>query len=395
MSGKPRTLDELDLDGKVVLCRVDFNVPLDNGSVSDDTRIRRAVPTIEALRRRAGRVVLASHLGRPGGRADPKSSLMPAAAHLATLIDAEIIFAHDTVGDELKRIIDDSPEGSVIVLENLRFFEGEKSNDPVFAQQLGSLADVYINDAFGTMHRSHASIVGVPAVLQENGVGLLVQKELEALGGMFSQPKRPFGAVLGGAKVSDKIEVIDRLTSKVDHLFIGGAMAYTFLAAKGEPVGSSRVEEDQIEFAREMLAAATSRGSRIHLPSDHVTASAFSEDSEATVVETIADGTMGLDIGPATAETWSKLLSACRTLFWNGPMGVFEWEAFSSGTRVIAQAFANADGYSVVGGGDSAAAAAKFGITDRLDHVSTGGGASLQFLRTGDLVGLEPLRRRR
>lgn len=395
MSGHIRTLDQLDIDGRVVFCRVDFNVPVDGGKVTDDTRIRLALPTIERLRARAGRVVLASHFGRPGGKVVPEASLMPAAAHLARLLDTEVIFAHDTVGDEVRRIIDEAPQGSIIVLENLRYFAGEKANDPEFATQLAALGDVYVNDAFGTMHRNHASIAGVPERLDESAVGLLVQRELEALGGLFKQPQRPFGAVLGGAKVSDKIEVIDRLTSKVDHLFVGGAMAYTFLVAQGAEVGASRVEEDQVEFARSMLSQATARGCRIHVPTDHVVATAFAEDAEATVVETIGEGQMGLDIGPATAEAWSSLLSACRTLFWNGPMGVFEWESFSNGTRVIAEAFANAEGFTVIGGGDSAAAAAKFGVSDRIDHVSTGGGASLEFLRTGDLPGLEPLRGRR
>jgi phosphoglycerate kinase len=395
VTSQPRTLDRLEVAGRKVLCRVDFNVPLDGQRVTDDTRIRRALPTIEHLRSQASRVILCSHLGRPGGKPNGNYSLLPAAERLATLIDAEVVFCHDTVGDEVTRIIDESTPGAIIVLENLRFFAGEKSNDPAFAKGLADLADVYVNDAFGTMHRAHASIVGVPKLLEHTGVGRLVEREVHALSGLLSQPKRPFGAVLGGAKVSDKIEVIDRLSTKVDHLFIGGAMAYTFLAAQGKPIGASRVEEDAIEFAEKMLREATSRGCRFHLPVDHVVAQSFAEDAPSKVVETIEDGWMGLDVGPATAEGWSKLLLSCRTLLWNGPLGVFEWEAFANGTRTVAHTFANAEGYTVVGGGDSAAAASAFEVAHRIDHVSTGGGASLELLRTGELVGLTALERRR
>ncbi len=395
MSVRYRTLESLDVEGKAVLCRVDFNVPLDGERVADDTRIRRALPTIQRLLTKGAKVVLASHLGRPSGKPDPKLSLLPAAAYLSGLLEQEVIFAHDTIGEEVRRLIDEAPSGAVIVLENLRFFPGEEKNDPDFAKSLAALGDAYVDDAFGTMHRAHASIVGVPAVLKHNAVGLLVQGELQALGGLFSQPKRPFGAVLGGAKVSDKLGVIDRLSGKVDHLFIGGAMAYTFLAARGEQVGGSRVDNDQLDFARRMMADATARGCRIHLPTDHIVADRFAEDAAPTVVDTIPDGSMGLDIGPATAETWSKLLIACRTLFWNGPMGVFEWESYSNGTRTIAEAFATAEGYTVIGGGDSAAAAAAFNVSEHVDHISTGGGASLEYLRSGDLIGLEPLRSNR
>jgi phosphoglycerate kinase len=388
------TLDDLDVAGKTVLVRVDFNVPLDGEKVADDTRIRLSLPTIERLRATASKVVLCTHLGRPKDAPTPEFSVLPAAEHLAKLLATDVTFAHDTVGEEVERLIREAPSGSLFVLENLRFFPGEKKNDPAFAKSLAALADCYVDDAFGTMHRADASIVGVPALLP-SAAGLLVQKEVEALGALLGQPKRPFGAVLGGAKVSDKIDVIDRLSQKVDHLFVGGAMAYTFLRAQGIDVGKSRVEDDQLEFARKMLAEVPARGCRLHLPTDHVVAPSFAEDAPSSVVTRIPADQLGLDIGPATAAAWSEILLQCRTLFWNGPLGVFEWEAFSGGTRAIAEAFARATGFTVVGGGDSAAAAAKFGVADRIDHVSTGGGASLEFLRDGDLVGLEALRRKR
>jgi phosphoglycerate kinase len=390
----PKTLDDLDFENKTVLCRVDFNVPLDGETITDDNRIREALPTIRKLMEKANKVVLCSHLGRPKDAPDPKYSVLPAAARLAELLGVEVTFAHDPVGDEVQKLIADAPAGSVFVLENLRFFPGEKNNDPEFAAQLAALADVYVDDAFGTMHREDASIVGVPAIL-EGAVGLLVQKEVEAIGRLLTRPERPFGAVLGGAKVSDKIEVIDRLSQKVDHLFIGGAMAYTFLAAQGVPVGASRVEADYLEFAKKMITDLAARGCALHLPVDHVVAEKFAEDATPTVVDTIPDGQMGLDIGPKTAKAWTEILLGCKSLLWNGPMGVFEWDAFSGGTKAIAEAFANAPGFTVVGGGDSAAAVAKFHLADRIKHVSTGGGASLEYLKAGDLVGLEALRRRK
>jgi phosphoglycerate kinase len=399
---QPRTLDQVSLHGRTVLIRVDHNVPLDDGQVSDDTRIRASLATIADVRKTASKVVLMSHLGRPKDAPDPRYSLLPAAERLATLLGEDVIFLHDTIGDEVKRLIDEAPGGSVIMLENVRFFPGEKSNDPSFAKALAELGDAYVNDAFGTMHRPDASIVGVPKLMEVTAVGRLVERELAALGGLLGAPERPYGAVLGGAKVSDKIEVIDKLSTKVDHLFIGGAMAYTFLAAQGAPVGASRVEADQVEFAKRMLQDITSRGCRVHLPVDHVVAASFAEDAPAEVVTTIPEGRMGLDIGPATVAAWSELLRGCKTLFWNGPLGVFEWPSFAQGTRGVAELFAavthKGDGkgaFTVVGGGDSAAAAAQFGVADRVSHVSTGGGASLEFLRDGDLVGIEALRRRR
>ncbi|MCB9665478.1 MAG: phosphoglycerate kinase [Alphaproteobacteria bacterium] len=390
----PPTLDQLDLSGKVVLCRVDFNVPLDGDTITDDTRIRAALPTIRALRERASKVVLCSHLGRPKGEVRPDLSLLPAAARLSELLGCDVVFAHDTIGEDVKRLVDEAEPGAVLVLENLRFFAGEDGNDAAFARELAALADAYVDDAFGTMHRASASIVGVPELLP-SAMGLLVQAEVEALGQLLTHPKRPFGAVLGGAKVSDKIEILERLAGKVDHLFVGGAMAYTFLAAQDLPVGSSRVERDQLDTARRVLEETEARGCRLHLPTDHVVADRFAEDAAPQVVREIPEGMMGLDIGPETAAGWADVLGGCRTLFWNGPLGVFEWASFSGGTRAIAEAFAASTGFSVIGGGDSAAAAATFGVADRVGFVSTGGGASLAYLRAGDLPGIAALRKKR
>lgn len=394
MAARMPSLSDLDVSGKRVLCRVDFNVPLDGTEVVDDTRIRAFLPTLEVLRERGARLVLASHLGRPKGKVVRSMSLLPAAERLAQLIDAEVVFAHDTVGDEVVALSQELPDGGVMVVENLRFHPGEKKNDPDFAKSLAALGDVFVLDAFGAMHRAHASIVGVPAHLP-SAPGLLVQKELDVLGRLIASDatgRTPFGAILGGAKVSDKIGVIDALSRRVDHLFIGGAMAYTFLKALDEPVGTSRVEEDKIQLAFDLLEKCSERNVKVHLPADHVVAERFDEQAEPGTVEDIPSGKMGLDVGPATVAAWSKVFARCNTLFWNGPLGVFEWDAFSGGTRGIAEAVAGANAFTVVGGGDSAAAVAKFGLSDRYDHISTGGGASLEFLEHGDLVGLEALR---
>jgi phosphoglycerate kinase len=391
----PRTLDQVDLTGRTVLVRVDYNVPLDDGQITDDTRITASIPTLQDIRRTAAKIVLISHLGRPKDAPDPRYSLLPTAERLQQLLDTEVTFLHDTIGDEVKELIEEAPEGSVIMLENVRFFPGEKADDDGFGRALAQLGDAYVNDAFGTMHREDASIVGIPRLIELTAVGRLVEKELVALGGLLGTPDRPYAAVLGGAKVSDKIEVIDRLSQKVDHLFLGGAMAYTFLAAQGVPVGTSRVEQLQVDFARKMIHEIAARGCRLHLPTDHVVAATFAEDAAPVVVSQIPDGMMGLDIGPATVAAWTDVLRGCKTLFWNGPLGVFEWPSFANGTRSIAAAFGASSGFTVVGGGDSAAAAAQFGVADKVKHVSTGGGASLEFLQHGDLVGIAALRKRR
>jgi phosphoglycerate kinase len=394
----PPTLDQLDFAGKRVLLRVDFNVPLEGGVVTDDTRIRGALPTIARLRAGNARVVACSHLGCPKGKGFEKDwSLEPVAARLAELVDVEVVFAHEVVGDEVVQLAKDLPPGGLMVIENLRFHPGEKDNDPEFARQLAALGDVYVDDAFGAMHRGDASIAGVAALLP-GAVGLLVQKEVEALGSLLSSDNRiekaPFAAILGGAKVSDKMGVIESLSKRIDHLFVGGAMAYTFLAAQGVPVGTSKIEADKLDLARQLLDKCKTRGVKVHLPVDHVVADRFAEDATPEVVTAIPDGKMGLDVGPATLRGWGEVLAACKTVFWNGPMGVFEWDAFAGGTRGVAEALAGASAHTVVGGGDSAAALAKFGLQDRVSHVSTGGGASLEFLEQGDLVGLAALRKR-
>ncbi|MEO0601843.1 MAG: phosphoglycerate kinase [Myxococcota bacterium] len=388
-------LEDADVAGKRVFCRVDFNVPLDGTTVTDDTRIRAALPTIEFLREKGARLVLASHLGRPKGKVDPALSLMPAASRLRELIDNDVVFAHETTGDHSAQLAKELPEGGVLVLENLRFDPREKQNDRDFARALAATGELFVNDAFGAMHRAHASISGVAALLPAYA-GLLVQREVEQLSILIDPAHRtsraPFGAILGGAKVSDKIDVIDALSKQIDHLFVGGAMAYTFLAATDVAVGKSRVEADKLDLARELLAKCASRNVKVHLPVDHVVSTEFAAEAAASVVTDIAEDAMGLDIGPQTLKAWSEALSSCRTIFWNGPMGVFEWESFAGGTRGIAQFLAGAEARTVVGGGDSAAAVAKFDLADRMDHVSTGGGASLEFLEQGDLVGLQALR---
>jgi phosphoglycerate kinase len=393
----PKTLADLDLAGKRVFLRVDFNVPMEDGVITDDTRIRGALPTIAFLREKQAKIVIGSHLGRPKGKGhEPAYSMEAAAARLAELADCEVVFAHEVVGDEVAELSKELAPGGLMVVENLRFHPGEKDNDPEFAKQLAQLGDVYVDDAFGAMHRADASIAGI-AKLLPGGVGLLVQKEVEVLGGLLTDEGRkdryPFAAILGGAKVSDKMGVIEALTKRIDHLFVGGAMAYTFLKAQGVAVGSSKIEADKLELATQLLDKCRLRNVKVHLPVDHVVADTFSESAAASVVTTIPDGKMGLDIGPATVAEWGRLLAGCRTIFWNGPMGVFEWDAFSAGTKGIAQVLATSTANTIVGGGDSAAALAKFGLQDKVTHVSTGGGASLELLEQGDLVGLQALRK--
>jgi len=388
-------LEDLAVDGKRVLCRVDFNVPISGGKITDDTRIRAFLPTLKELQSRGARVVLASHLGRPKGKPNSALSLLPVAARLAELIDQDVIFAHDTVGDEVAALARDLPDQGVMVVENLRFDPREKAGDEEFAKALAELGEVFVNDAFGAMHRSHASITGVPKHLP-SGPGLLVARELEVLGRLIaldSAGRTPFGAILGGAKVSDKMGVIDALSKRIDHLFIGGAMAYTFLAAQEVPIGASRVEEDKLDLARELLDRCALRNVKVHLPIDHVVAESFSEDAPPSTVDEIPDGSMGLDIGPRTVQAWTEIFNRCNTLFWNGPLGVFEWDSFAGGTRGVAEAIASTGAFTVVGGGDSAAAVAHFGLSERMGHISTGGGASLDYLENGDLVGLAALRK--
>lgn len=391
------TLDDVTLRGKRVLIRVDFNVPLDTAedgspTVADDTRIRAALPTIRHVLDQQGKVILISHLGRPGGQPNPDLSLACVAEHLGSLLEERVRFSSNTVGDTVEEVVDGMNEGSVILLENTRFDSGEKGNDESFARGLAALADVYVNDAFGAAHRAHASTAGVAQFVDVAVMGRLMESEIDALTRVRDNPDHPMVAILGGAKVSDKLGTIRALSDSADHLLIGGAMSYTFLKALGRDVGTSRVEEDRLDTAESLYEDAEGR---IILPNDHVVADALDEDADASVVgEDIPDDLMGLDIGPETVDTYREALSKAETIVWNGPMGVFEIEQFSKGTMAVAEAVADAtdDGaFSVVGGGDSVSALSRSGFTDRISHVSTGGGAMLTFLEGAPLPGIEAL----
>ncbi len=391
------TIDDLDLKGKRVLVRVDFNVPLKENEqgnliVADDTRIREALPTIRALMQAGAKVILMSHLGRPKGQPDPKYSLAPVARRLEELLGVRVRFVSNIVGELVRQAIHSMPEGGVLLLENTRFHPGETKNDPELARQLAELADVYVNDAFGSAHRAHASTEGVAHYVKQAAMGYLMKREVEYLTRLLDHPEHPFVAILGGAKVSDKIGVIKNLLPRVDRLLIGGAMSYTFLKALGHGVGASRVEEDRLEEARQLYEEADGK---ILLPVDHVVAPAFSNEAPSQVVEgDIPDGLMGLDIGPKTVEQYRAEILQARTVVWNGPMGVFEMSSFARGTFAIAEALAEATdrgALTVVGGGDSVAAITQAGYADRVSHVSTGGGAMLEFLEGKALPGLAAL----
>jgi len=391
------TLNDIEVSGRRVLVRVDFNVPLtqaDDGtqSVADDTRIEAALPTIRTIINANGKAILISHLGRPGGQPDPSYSLAPVAERLEELLDKRVRFSSNTTGQAVQDVIDSMPDGSVILLENTRFEPGEKANDEGFAKALAGLADVYVNDAFGAAHRAHASTAGVAQFVPQAAMGLLLKEEVEVLTAVRDTPEHPFVVVLGGAKVSDKIGVIDALSDTADRLLVGGAMSYTFLQAQGQSVGTSLVEEDRLERTREMMDAI---GDKLMLPSDHVVAAEMDAEAETqTVTGDIPDGHMGLDIGPATIDAYTQAFDEAATIVWNGPMGVFEMEPFAKGTMAIAEALADATqhgAYTVVGGGDSVAALAASGYTDAISHVSTGGGAMLQLLEGGPLPGVEAL----
>jgi phosphoglycerate kinase len=388
-----RTLAELgELKNKRVLVRVDFNVPLDHGKVADDTRIRAALPTIDELRRRGARMILVSHLGRPKDR-EPELSMRPAADRLAELTGADVTLAPGVVGDDVKAFADNLVAGDLLVLENVRYEPGETKNDPELARQLAALADAYVNDAFGAAHRAHASTEGVARLVAEHAAGLLLEREVNELTRVLEDPERPLVAVLGGAKVSDKIAVIDRFRQVADQILIGGAMCFPFFAAEGHPVGASLCAAEDVELARGILDGGAGARADLVLPVDLVIADRLAEDAEVHIIDSVdvPEGMMGVDIGPHTAERYAGAVTAAGTVFWNGPMGAFELEPFAGGTRKLAEAVADAPGVSVVGGGDSAAALQRFGLADRVTHLSTGGGASLELIEGKTLPGVEAL----
>ena len=387
-------LDDLDLAGRRAFVRVDFNVPIKNGAITDDTRIRASLPTITQLLDKGATVILASHLGRPKGKANPEFSLRPVAERLSQLLGRPVQFADDSVGQAARAAVDAAGKGGIVLLENLRFHAEEEKNDPGFAKQLAELADVYVNDAFGSAHRAHASTEGIVHHVEHTAAGLLMGKEVEYLGRVLEQPDRPFVAILGGAKVSDKLEVIENLIARVDALLIGGAMAYTFFKSRGLPVGKSLVEDDLLDTARDVDRRARERGLRFELPVDHVVAPKLEAGAPTEVLDVnspaIGDR-MGLDIGPETSRLYAGLLGDAKTVVWNGPMGVFEVAPFAKGTLAVADAVANVKGTTIIGGGDSVAAINAAGVADKMTHISTGGGASLEFLGGAELPGVAAL----
>jgi phosphoglycerate kinase len=386
---KLRTVDQADVAGRRVLVRNDFNVPLEDGQVTDDLRVRAAVPTLRWLLDHGARVICCSHLGRPKGRRDPRYSLEPVRPVLAERLGVEVAFVDDVAGDQARQAAEALGDNQVLLLQNLRYEPGEEQNDPQLADRLASLAERYVDDAFGAAHRAHASVVGVAERLDAYA-GFLLAGEVKELSRLLENPERPFVAVLGGSKVSDKLAVLDNLLGRVDSLVVGGGMCFTFLAAQGHEIGDSLFEPDQVEAVRRLLETASSEGKPVLLPTDVVVAREVSEDAEARTVPAsgIEAGWKGLDIGPETAKAFAAAVAEARTVFWNGPMGVFELAPFAAGTKAVAEAVAAADGYTVVGGGDSAAALAELGLADRIDHLSTGGGASLELLEGKTLPGV-------
>ncbi|WP_019415925.1 phosphoglycerate kinase [Paenisporosarcina sp. TG20] len=387
-----KTMNQLDLTGKRVFCRVDFNVPMKDGKITDDTRIRASLPTIQQLIDNGAKVILASHMGRPNGEVNEELRLTEVGKHLSELLHKPVQKMDESIGELVEQAISLMEEGDIVLLENVRFHPGEEKNDSELAEQFAKLADVYVNDAFGTAHRAHASTEGIakhiPAVS-----GLLMEKELDVLGKALFEPKRPFTAIIGGAKVKDKIGVIDHLLDKVDNLIIGGGLSYTFLKSQGYEIGKSLLEEDKIDLAKSFIDKAKNKGVNLMLPIDAVIASDFSKDAETKVVDVheIPADWMGLDIGPKTTAQYADIIANSQLIIWNGPMGVFEMPPFANGTRGIANAMAMTQAYTVIGGGDSAAAVEKFGVADKMDHISTGGGASLEFMEGKDLPGVVAL----
>ncbi|PID14132.1 phosphoglycerate kinase [Sporosarcina sp. P34] len=390
-----KTIRDIKLDGQRVFCRVDFNVPMEDGKVTDDTRIRAALPTIEYMTNAGAKVILASHLGRPKGEVQEDMRLTPAGDKLSELLGKTVKKLDSSIGEEVEKAIAEMKDGDVILLENVRFNPGEEKNDAELSKQFAELADVFVNDAFGTAHRAHASTAGIaeyiPGVL-----GFLLEKELDVLGKALSHPDRPFTAIIGGAKVKDKIGVIDNLLDKVDNLLIGGGLSYTFTRAQGHETGDSLVEEDKVELAKSFIEKAKRKAVTLYLPTDAVVANKFAADAETKTVsvDAITEGWMGLDIGPETAKRYEQVIKDSRFVIWNGPMGVFEMEPFANGTKTVADAMAETSAYTVIGGGDSAAAVEKFEVADQMDHVSTGGGASLEFMEGKELPGVAVLQDR-
>ena len=390
------TLNDIDVNGKKVMMRVDFNVPIIDGKITDDNRVQAALPSINHVLENGGLLILTSHLGRPKGERNPDFSLKPVADHLATLIDAPVHFADDCIGETAESVIAKAKPGEVVVLENVRFYKEETENDEEFSKKLAAHADLFVNDAFGSSHRAHASVAGVTRYLQPAASGYLLEKEIKYLNDSINDPDRPFVAILGGAKVSDKIPVIEQLISKVDTIIIGGGMAYTFLVANGKSVGNSLLQEEMVDTAKSLMEKAKAAGVNLMLPFDFVIADDFSNDANQEVVDedNIKDGWEALDIGPQTAIAFGNTIKSAKTVVWNGPMGVFEMPSFADGTNAVAEALVEATnfgGTTIIGGGDSASAIKNAGLADKVSHVSTGGGASLEFLEGKELPGVSSL----
>jgi len=387
-----KTMKDIDVKGKRVFVRVDFNVPMADGVITDETRIRAAIPTIDYLVEQGAKVILASHLGRPKGEVKEDMRLTAVGIRLAEIIGKPVTKLDESIGQDVEATVANMQNGDIVLLENVRFHAGEEKNDPALAEQFAKIADVYVNDAFGAAHRAHASTEGiakhVPAVS-----GFLMQKELDVLGKALSNPERPFTAIIGGAKVKDKIGVIESLLEKVDHLIIGGGLSFTFIKAQGHDIGKSLLEEDKIELAKSFIEKAQAKGVQLHMPIDAVVANEFSKDAETKIVDVdaIPADWMGLDIGPKTAAHYAEVIEKSKLIIWNGPMGVFEMEPFANGTKTVAEAMATTAGYTVIGGGDSAAAVEKFEVADKMDHISTGGGASLELMEGKELPGIVAL----
>lgn len=395
MNYNKKSIEDIDVKGKKVLVRCDFNVPLNEGKITDENRLVGALPTIKYLMEKGAKIILCSHMGKPKGEPKKELSLLPVAKRLSEMLNKEVIFADDNnvVGENAKKAVKDMKDGDVVLLQNTRYRKEETKNEEVFSKELASLADLFVNDAFGTAHRAHCSTVGVTNYLKEAACGYLIQKELKFLGNAVEKPERPFVAILGGAKVSDKINVINNLLDKVDTLIIGGGMGYTFLKSQGYTVGDSLLEEDKVEYAKEMINKAKEKGVNLLLPVDITIADRFDKDAKPIITEdqNVGEGYMGLDIGPKTAKMYSDAIKSAKTVIWNGPMGVFEFKNFANGTIEVAKAMADSDAVTIIGGGDSAAAVNILGFGDKMTHISTGGGASLEFLEGKELPGIAAL----